>query len=91
MHNTEQSNRYLYLSGYFQDVIKRHPRAKIMRFVDDFHGPLVCIIPSTCILFYNLERDKKHHLEVALKGELVFKKSGWVTHRNNLVVTKLLN
>lgn len=61
-------NKLIDLYGHSLSILFKDNNVLSLLFLDDSYGKLVCTVPCELPLYRMIERDKKYHLQVELKG-----------------------
>ncbi|MBY0036908.1 hypothetical protein H7U08_09980 [Bacillus cereus] len=89
MEDIEQ-NVSIDLFGHVESIRFKDNKMILFSFIDDMRGELLCIArKNESILYYHIERDKRYHLQVNLKGFMKEAENGETYLNNGLYVKKV--
>lgn len=78
------------LFGYVESIRFKDSKLILFSFIDDIRGELLCAAyKDESILYYHIERDKRYHLQVNLKGFMKLAENGEMYLNNGLYVKKV--
>ncbi|MEI4799917.1 hypothetical protein WAZ07_01020 [Bacillus sp. FJAT-51639] len=84
------ANRNIDLFGRVENIRFKDNNLILFSFIDDVYGELLCTAyKNECILYYQIEMDKRYHLEVKLKGFIKETEKGETYLNNGLYVKKI--
>ncbi|CAM4214518.1 hypothetical protein BAMA_02070 [Bacillus manliponensis] len=85
-----ERKRNIDLFGRVEKILFKDHNVILFSFIDDIHGELICTArKNECILYYQIETDKRYHLEVKLKGFIKETECGERFLNNGLYVKKV--
>ncbi|MBK5469472.1 hypothetical protein JFU54_02660 [Bacillus sp. TH19] len=89
MEDIEQ-NVSIDLFGHVESIRFKDSKLILFSFIDDMRGELLCAAyKDESILYYHIERDKRYHLQVNLKGFMKEAENGEMYLNNGLYVKKV--
>ncbi|MEC2740828.1 hypothetical protein ACQKN7_02220 [Bacillus cereus] len=78
------------LIGYVKSIRFKDNKLILFSFIDDMRGELLCIArKNESILYYQIERNKRYHLQVDLRGFMKKSENGEKYLNNSLYVKKV--
>ncbi|MDM5186732.1 hypothetical protein QUF99_04950 [Bacillus sp. DX4.1] len=85
-----EDNRNIDLFGRVESILFKDNSIILFSFIDDVHGELICTArKNESILYYQIETDKRYHLEVKLKEFIKETGNGETFLNNGLYVKKV--
>ncbi|OWW07408.1 hypothetical protein BUE63_29080 [Bacillus sp. MB353a] len=85
-----EKNVSIDLFGYVESIRFKDSKLILFSFMDDIRGELLCAAnKDESILYYHIERDKRYHLQVNLKGFVKEAENGESYLNNGLYVKKV--
>ncbi|HDR8451089.1 TPA: hypothetical protein QC311_003614 [Bacillus cereus] len=89
MEDIEQ-NVSIDLFGHVKSIRFKGSKLILFSFIDEIRGELLCIArKNESILYYQIERNKRYHLQVDLKGFMKESEKGERYLNNSLYVKKV--
>ena len=89
MEDIEQ-NVSIDLFGRVESIRFKDSKLILFSFIDDIRGELLCAAyKDESILYYHIEREKRYHLQVNLKGFMKEAENGETYLNNGLYVKKV--
>ncbi|PFB20610.1 hypothetical protein [Bacillus cereus] len=89
MEDIEQ-NVSIDLFGHVKSIRFKDSKLILFSFIDEIRGELLCIArKNESILYYQIERNKRYHLQVNLKGFMKESEKGERYLNNSLYVKKV--
>ncbi|PHB04325.1 hypothetical protein COE81_23505 [Bacillus wiedmannii] len=85
-----EKNVSIDLFGCVESIRFKDSKLILFSFMDDIRGELLCAAyKDESILYYHIERDKRYHLQVNLKGFVKETENGESYLNNGLYVKKV--
>ncbi|MGQ7103682.1 hypothetical protein ACUN13_04700 [Bacillus cereus group sp. Bce041] len=85
-----EQNVSIDLIGHVKSIRFKDNKLILFSFMDDIRGELLCAAyKDESILYYHIERDKRYHLQVNLKGFMKEAENGETYLNNGLYVKKV--
>ncbi|MBJ8030878.1 hypothetical protein [Bacillus cereus group sp. N21] len=85
-----EQNVSIDLFGHVERIRFKDSKLILFSFIDDRRGELLCAAyKDESILYYHIERDKRYHLQVNLKGFMKEAENGETYLNNGLYVKKV--
>lgn len=85
-----EQNVNIDLFGRVEEIRFKDHNLILFSFIDDIRGELLCSArKNECILYYQIEMNKRYHLQVNLKGFMKVAENGETYLNNGLYVKKV--
>ncbi|MCU5766007.1 hypothetical protein OCD09_02120 [Bacillus cereus] len=85
-----EQNVSIDLFGHVESIRFKDSKLILFSFIDDMRGELLCAAyKDESILYYQIERNKRYHLQVNLKGFVKEAENGEKYLNNGLYVKKV--
>ncbi|EOO66382.1 hypothetical protein IKE_03099 [Bacillus cereus VD196] len=85
-----EKNVSIDLFGHVKSIRFKDSKLILFSFIDEIRGELLCIArKNESILYYQIERNKRYHLQVDLKGFMKESEKGERYLNNSLYVKKV--
>ncbi|MCG3790965.1 hypothetical protein LT338_24390 [Bacillus sp. UTDS19-33BHI26] len=85
-----EQNINIDLFGHVESIRFKDSKLILFSFIDDIRGELLCAAyKDECILYYQIEMNKRYHLQVNLKGFMKEAENGETYLNNGLYVKKV--
>ncbi|MGG3523355.1 hypothetical protein ABES33_26795 [Bacillus pseudomycoides] len=85
-----EQNVSIDLFGHVKSIRFKDNKMILFSFIDDMRGELLCIAKKNeSILYYQIERNKRYHLQVDLKGFMKESENDEKYLNNSLYVKKV--